>query len=76
MPEKLDEVLAELAPHIAGFDQQQAVLARTAWREYDKGRHPANLNFGDCCSYALAKHLGKPLLFKGDDFSQTDIERS
>jgi len=52
------------------------VLARTAWREYGKGRHPAKLNFGDCCSYALAKHLKQPLLFKGNDFSQTDIIQS
>lgn len=51
----------------------QADLACTAWRQYGKGRHPAKLNFGDCCSYALAKHLNHPLLFKGDDFSKTDL---
>jgi ribonuclease VapC len=71
--EKLDELLDELAPTIVEFDHKQAILARTAWREYGKGRHPAKLNFGDCCSYALAKHLNKPILFKGNDFSQTDI---
>ncbi len=71
--DKLDELLAELTPSIVAFDQNQAALARTAWREYGKGRHPAKLNFGDCCSYALAKHLNKPLLFKGNDFSQTDL---
>ncbi len=71
--EKLDELLEELAPTIVEFDHAQAILARTAWREYGKGRHPAKLNFGDCCSYALAKHLNKPILFKGNDFSQTDI---
>jgi ribonuclease VapC len=71
--EKLDELLAELTPTIVEFDQQQAALARMAWREYGKGRHPAKLNFGDCCSYALAKHLNQSLLFKGNDFSQTDI---
>lgn len=71
--DKLDELLAELTLTIVEFDQQQASLARTAWREYGKGRHPAKLNFGDCCSYALAKHLNKPLLFKGNDFSQTDL---
>ena len=71
--DKLDELLAELTPTIVEFDQQQAVLARMAWREYGKGRHPAKLNFGDCCSYALAKHLNQSLLFKGNDFSQTDI---
>jgi ribonuclease VapC len=71
--DKLDELLAELTPTIVEFDQRQAALARMAWREYGKGRHPAKLNFGDCCSYALAKHLNQSLLFKGNDFSQTDI---
>lgn len=49
-------------------------IARIAWRRCGKGRHPAGLNFGDCCSYALAKLTGDSLLFKGDDFSQTDIK--
>ncbi len=71
--DKLDELLAELTPTIVEFDLQQAELARMAWRECGKGRHPAKLNFGDCCSYALAKHLNQSLLFKGNDFSQTDI---
>ena len=71
--DKLDELLAELTPTIVEFDLQQAELARMAWREYGKGRHPAKLNFGACCSYALAKHLNQSLLFKGNDFSQTDI---
>ena len=74
--DKLDELLAELTPTIVEFDQKQAALARSAWREYGKGRHPAKLNFGDCCSYALAKHLNKPLLYKGNDFSQTDLAAS
>ena len=46
---------------------------RRAWNRFGKGRHPAALNFGDCFSYALAAALGEPLLFKGDDFAQTDI---
>lgn len=71
--DKLDELLDELTLTVVEFDKRQATLARTAWREYGKGRHPAKLNFGDCCSYALAKHLNRPLLFKGNDFSQTDI---
>jgi ribonuclease VapC len=54
-------------------DADQADLARSAWRKYGKGRHPAALNFGDCFSYALAKSTGEPLLTKGTDFSQTDI---
>ncbi|MDB5395712.1 MAG: ribonuclease [Rhodospirillales bacterium] len=48
-------------------------LARQAFLDYGKGRHKAGLNFGDCFSYALAKATGEPLLFKGNDFSRTDI---
>jgi ribonuclease VapC len=48
-------------------------LARQAFRDFGKGRHPAGLNFGDCFAYALAKATGEPLLFKGGDFSKTDI---
>ncbi len=47
--------------------------ALDAFERYGKGRHPASLNFGDCFAYACARHFGVPLLFKGDDFSQTDI---
>lgn len=50
-----------------------ADLAIEAFRRYGKGLHPAGLNFGDCFAYALAKERGEPLLFKGDDFAQTDI---
>lgn len=50
------------------------VLARSAWRRFGKGRHPAGLNMGDCCAYALARHSGEPLLYKGDDFGRTDID--
>jgi ribonuclease VapC len=70
-----DELLKTLAPSIVVFDEQQAKLARAAWRQYGKGRHPAKLNFGDCCSYAAAKFLNKPLLFKGDDFTKTDLQQ-
>lgn len=59
---------------IATVDMEQAKIARMAFRKFGKGRHAANLNFGDCFSYALAKSLDAPLLFKGQDFSQTDIE--
>jgi ribonuclease VapC len=52
---------------------QQGMLAREAFYDYGKGRHPAGLNFGDCFSYALAKALDEPLLFKGTDFSLTDV---
>jgi ribonuclease VapC len=54
-------------------DQTTARLAIDAWRRYGKGRHQAGLNFGDCFSYALAKKLGAPLLYKGEDFARTDI---
>lgn len=58
---------------IVAVDAEQADLARSAWRKYGKGRHPAALNFGDCFSYALAKSTGEPLLAKGTDFGLTDI---
>lgn len=69
----LDELLQVLAPTIVAFDSAQAKLARKAWQQYGKGRHAARLNFGDCCSYAVAKSLQIPLLFQGNDFSQTDL---
>jgi ribonuclease VapC len=52
----------------------QALIARAAYRDFGKGRHKAGLNFGDCFSYALAKETDEPLLFKGKDFSHTDVE--
>ena len=48
-------------------------VAREAWRRFGRGRHPANLNIGDCCAYALSRVSGEPLLFKGADFAKTDI---
>lgn len=59
---------------IIAVDGEQAEVARGAYRRFGKGRHAAKLNFGDCFSYALAKTMGYPLLFKGDDFSRTDIQ--
>ncbi len=53
--------------------EEQALLARQAYADFGKGRHPAGLNFGECFSYALAKALREPLLFKGNDFSKTDV---
>ncbi len=52
----------------------QAGMARSAWRTFGRGGHPAKLNFGDCFAYALAKETREPLLFKGSDFAQTDVE--
>jgi ribonuclease VapC len=57
----------------APFDNEQLSIAQRAWLLYGRGRHPAKLNFGDCASYALAQSKGEPLLFVGDDFSQTDV---
>jgi ribonuclease VapC len=53
---------------------EQAFIARQAFLDYGKGRHPAGLNFGDCFAYALARVTGEPLLFKGADFAKTDIQ--
>lgn len=59
---------------ITAVTQRQAHLAREAYRDFGKGSgHPAKLNLGDCFAYALAKETGEPLLFKGNDFSHTDI---
>ena len=52
---------------------QQAQIARQAYMDYGKGVHPAKLNFGDCFAYALAKTTNEPLLFKGNDFTKTDL---
>ena len=70
---ELDLLLHRARIEIVAFNGDQAELALAAWRKYGKGNHPAGLNIGDCCAYALAKHSGEPLLFKGKDFSRTDI---
>jgi ribonuclease VapC len=54
-------------------DTDQVEIARNAYRRFGKGRHPAGLNFADCFAYALVVVSGEPLLFKGDDFSRTDV---
>ena len=69
----LDLLLAKLKIDIIPVSGKQANLARRAFQHYGRGRHPAKLNFGDCFAYALAKDSSAPLLFKGKDFSQTDI---
>ena len=70
---ELDLWLHRLGVEIVAVSPDHADLARRAWRRYGKGRHPAGLNFGDCFSYALAVLTQEPLLFKGEDFSKTDI---
>ncbi|MBX9700521.1 MAG: type II toxin-antitoxin system VapC family toxin [Acetobacteraceae bacterium] len=73
MREKLDALLDLLAPEIVPFTAQHAAIAREAWRTYGKGNHRASLNLGDCFAYALAKARDEPLLYKGNDFAQTDV---
>ena len=60
---------------VEAVDAAQAAIASDAYRRFGKGRHPAGLNLGDVFAYALARARRLPLLFKGDDFSQTDVER-
>jgi len=69
----LDILTTRLRLVVIPVDHEQALLARDGFRRFGKGRHPAGLNFGDCFSYALAKQRSEPLLFKGNDFSQTDV---
>ena len=71
----LDLFMAKAGIEISSVDSDQANIARRAFRDFGRGRHPAELNFGDCFSYALAKSLDLPLLFKGSDFSRTDIRQ-
>ena len=68
-----DNLIDKLGIEIVPVDREQALLAREAFRRFGKGRHKAGLNFGDCFAYALAKQKNEPLLYKGNDFSQTDI---
>ena len=74
--ELIDDFLLDYGVHVVPFDEDLSNLAFDAYRRYGKGRHPAKLNMGDCAAYALAKSRGWPLLYKGDDFVQTDIERA
>ena len=71
---RLDPFLKRAGIQIIPVDYAQAVLGREAYRRFGKGRHPASLNLGDCFSYALAMKAGDPLLFKGNDFSKTDVQ--
>lgn len=72
----IDKFLFNHAIEIIPFDQALSDLAFDAYSRFGKGRHPAKLNMGDCAAYALAKSRGWPLLYKGEDFAQTDIERA
>jgi ribonuclease VapC len=72
----VDRFLIEYGVEVIPFDENLSNLAFDAYRRFGKGRHAARLNMGDCAAYALAKARGWPLLFKGEDFSQTDVERA
>ena len=71
--QKLDELIRDAELEVVAHDCRLAQIAREAFLRFGKGRHPARLNCGDCASYALAKSLNIPLLFKGADFAKTDI---
>ena len=71
---ELDELIEEGKILIEPVTEEQARIARQAYRDYGRGSgHPANLNLGDCFSYALARVKREPILFKGDDFVHTDL---
>jgi ribonuclease VapC len=71
---RFDALMKSARIKIAAVTEAQALLARDAYKDFGKGRgHPAKLNFGDCFSYALAKDRDEPLLFKGKDFTHTDV---
>jgi ribonuclease VapC len=70
---RLDAFIRESALEILPFTAAHVAHARRAWRDFGKGRHPAQLNFGDCIAYATAKEADAPLLFKGSIFAHTDI---
>lgn len=70
---RLDRLIAAAGIEIVPVDRAQAEAARDGWRRFGKGRHPAGLNLGDCFAYALAQERHEPLLFKGEDFSRTDV---
>lgn len=72
----VERVLQRFELSVEPLDERQAMAAMEAWRRCGRGNHPARLNMGDCYSYALARTRQVPLLFVGDDFSATDIERA
>lgn len=71
---ELDLLLHRAQMELVALNAAQLELARKGWLAYGKGRHPAGLNIGDCCSYALARQAAEPLLFVGDDLAQTDVQ--
>ncbi len=72
----LSDFVANGFVRLVPFDANMTTCAQQAFLDYGKGRHPARLNFGDCMSYAVARSLRVPLLWKGNDFDLTDVERA
>jgi ribonuclease VapC len=70
---QLDAFIRRAGITIEPVTEEQAHIARQAFTDFGKGRHPAGLNYGDCFSYALSKATREPLLFKGKDFAKTDL---
>ena len=70
---EIDSYLALIEITVVAVPPEAARIALDVFERYGKGRHPARLNFGDCFAYACARHLSQPLMFKGADFTQTDI---
>ncbi|MEX1077680.1 MAG: type II toxin-antitoxin system VapC family toxin [Homoserinimonas sp.] len=73
-PDLLDALFIKLRLTTLDFTNDHVDAAAAAYRRYGKGNHPARLNMGDCAAYATAKLAGEPLLYVGDDFTQTDVE--
>ena len=73
MGDQLDALIEQESIEIVPVTAQQVAAARRAWRRFGKGNHPAALNLSDCLAYALSEITREPLLFKGQDFGQTDV---
>ncbi len=71
---RFETLLSKLGLEIMPVTAEQAATARIAYERFGRGNHPAKLTYGDCFAYSLAKLTGEALLFKGDDFAQTDIQ--
>jgi ribonuclease VapC len=71
---RFDNLIRDAQMLVEPISARQAEIARQAYRDFGKGHHKAGLNLGDCFAYALAKEMDEPLLFKGNDFSRTDVE--
>ena len=72
----LEELLNRVEMQIVAVDERPANEALVCWRRFGKGRHQANLDYGNTFSYALAKQMGLPLLYVGDDFTHTDVNQA